>query len=63
LDRGGGHFQLFHYLNRFSQLATGGAGWSNFAGTPVQVGDEFELTIGPALTPPDPIRFFRLHSP
>ncbi len=46
-----------------TQLAPGGSDWSNFAGNPVRVGDEFELTIGPALTPPDPIRFFRLHSP
>jgi hypothetical protein len=46
-----------------TQLTPDGADWSNFAGTAVQVGDEFELTIGPALTPPDPIRFFRLHSP
>ena len=50
-------------LQSATQLTSGGAGWSTFEGTPVQVGDEFELTIGPALTPPNPIRFFRLHSP
>jgi hypothetical protein len=46
-----------------TQLAPGGADWADFAGNPVRVGDEFELVIGPALTPPNPIRFFRLHSP
>ena len=46
-----------------TQLAPGGADWATFEGHPVQVGNEFELTIGPALTPPNPIRFFRLHSP
>ena len=46
-----------------TQLAPGGADWATFEGNPVRVGDEFELTIGPALTPPNPIRFFRLRSP
>jgi len=46
-----------------TQLAPGGAGWSNFAGEPTRVGDQFELIIGPVLTPPNPIRFFRLHRP
>ena len=44
-----------------TQLATGGAGWENVGGTPVRVGEEFELVIGPALTPTNPVRFFRLH--
>ena len=38
------------------------ADWSNFA-TPVRVGDEFEMVVGPANTPPNPIRFFRLYVP
>jgi hypothetical protein len=46
-----------------TQLAPGSADWSNLAGNPVRVGDEFELNIGPALTPPSPIRFFRLYRP
>ncbi len=46
-----------------TQLAPGGADWATFEGNPAQVGDEFELTIGPAQTPPNPIRFFRLHKP
>ena len=46
-----------------TQLAPGGGDWADFAANPVQVGDEFELTIGPVLTPPNPIRFFRLRSP
>jgi hypothetical protein len=45
------------------QLTPGSANWANLAGTPVQVGDHFELTIDPALTPPNPIRFFRLYKP
>jgi hypothetical protein len=46
-----------------TQLAPGGGNWANFAGDPVRVGDEFELVIGPAITPPNPIRFFRLTRP
>lgn len=46
-----------------TQLAPDGANWSVFAGDPIRVGDEFELTIGPVLTPPNPIRFFRLSRP
>ena len=46
-----------------TQLAPAVANWSTFPGTPIQVGDEFELIIGPVNTPPDPIRFFRLHKP
>ncbi len=46
-----------------TQLAPGGADWVNFAGDPVRVGDEFELVVGPVLTPPNPIRFFRLARP
>jgi hypothetical protein len=34
--------------------------WVPFGGDPVRVGDEFQLVIGPASTPPNPIRFFRL---
>jgi hypothetical protein len=43
-----------------TQLTGGGIGWSNFVGEPTRVGDQFELVVGPALTPPNPIRFFRL---
>jgi hypothetical protein len=39
------------------------ADWSKFEGTPIRVGDEFELIVGPANTPPSPIRFFRLYLP
>jgi len=46
-----------------TQLAPASADWSNFAGTPVRVGDEFERVVGPANTPPNPIRFFRLYTP
>ena len=43
-----------------TQLPSGGLGWSNFTGEPTRVGDQFELLVSPALTPPNPIRFFRL---
>jgi hypothetical protein len=46
-----------------TQLARDRTEWAVFTGNPVRVGDEFELVIGPAITPPNPIRFFRLHRP
>jgi hypothetical protein len=46
-----------------TQLTPAGGNWTNIAGDPVRVGDEFELTVGPILTPPNPIRFFRLSRP
>jgi len=45
-----------------TQLASSGAGWSSFGGEPTRVGDQFELIVGPALTPPNPIRFFRVRA-
>jgi len=45
------------------QLISAGSDWVNYPGSIARFGDRFELTIGPALTPPNPIRFFRLHSP
>jgi hypothetical protein len=50
-------------LQSATQLSLDGAGWLNFEANPVRVGDELELIIEPALTPPNPIRFFRLHQP
>ena len=50
-------------LQAATQLAPGGADWADYAGDAVRVGDESELVIGPAVAPPDPVRFFRLHRP
>jgi hypothetical protein len=45
-----------------ARLTPASGDWSDFVGTPVQVGDHFELVVGPANTPPSPIRFFRLRT-
>jgi hypothetical protein len=51
------------FVQSATQLAPGSLNWARFGSEPIRVGNEFQLIIGPALTPPNPIRFFRLVRP
>lgn len=50
-------------LQSATRLDPAGADWAIQPTDPVRAGDRFEVTIGPAATPPDPVRFFRLLQP